>query len=120
MMISSINSEKIIKEFQQKFENLENNFISKENMYNEIINSPEYIRSKPFSMFDLEEDPFENNPIVISRDIKTLMDYQKYIQKMIELEIPDGYFINSSETNAEKDTKLEAELRDELEKLGYL
>ena len=108
------------KEFDEKLEKLENLSISKENMYYEFLNSTEYARTKSFSMFDLKNDPFEENPIIISRDIDTLIEYQKHIQKMIKLEIQDEYFVNSSNEISEKDTKLEAELRDELEKLGYL
>ena len=107
-------------EFEEKIKRLEDQTISKEDMYNEILDSRVYVNLKPFSIYDLDDDPFEENPIIVSHDITTLIEYQKYLQKMIELEISDDYFTDSPQNLSKKDAKVEALLRDELEKLGYL
>jgi len=94
----------------------------KKSLYRSFILSEEYSLKKPFSVIDLKSDPFEENEILPTRDLDTLMEYVKFLPTLFDLEIPKIMEDQTSQTQNKKSTSQdeEEEVKKELRKLGYI
>ena len=110
-----------IEEIKHHASRLDKGEISKKELHQKFLASPEYIRKKAFSIVNLKNDPFEKEPLSVSRDLKSLQEYSKFLNIMLELEIPEKLFNDESvDSNENSNLDNEEELRAELEKLGYI
>jgi len=110
------------KAFKENVESLEKGELTKKELYEKFLESPRYQKFNPFSIFDLTLDPFEENEINPTKDLTTLMEYSKYIPFLINLEKSDMLDEDKPQTIETKSEQeeVEKELREELEKLGYV
>ena len=97
---------------------LDNNEISKSDLYEKFLNSNEYKRNVQCFILDTKNDIFEEqiyNPFL---DDMSKNEFLSAFSKMIELERPDVSFIQNTVDEISKEQ--EEEIRKELAKLGYL
>jgi len=99
---------------------------TKEKLYDWFVNSSKYQEKYPFVIYDLKTDPFEEYPYRPGRDFKSLFEFGKYLNDIMNLQrlnendsflddlTPDGFVSSQTEIDEEK------ELRAELEKMGYV
>lgn len=71
-------------------------------------------------VFDLENDPLEENPLDPFSDKSLSYEYLKWFKQILEIDRPDVATEISNTKLSEEELKEEEEIKKELEKLGYL
>jgi len=88
--------------------------------FNYFLNTHEYKSKNKYFVYDLEEDPKEENPLDPFFSPSLEKEFLYYFKKMIDLDKPDVKYQEATTTLTEEEKKEELEIKKELEKLGYL
>jgi len=71
-------------------------------------------------VFDLENDPLEENPLDPLTDQSLSNEYLKWFKQILEIDRPNVATEISDKKLSEEELKEEEEIKKELKKLGYL
>ena len=111
-------------EIERNVTKLEDGSLTKQQVYEKFLKLPEYAKKNAFTVIDLDNDPFEENPINPTYNVGLLLEYGKHLQYMVDLEVPEEPFLEQKKESATEDSDSEKtkeeELRAELKKLGYI
>jgi len=95
--------------------------VSKHALYEEFLKSDEYIgdRKKCF-VFDLEKDPFEENPLNPFDSVSLSKEYLENFKHILDLEGPNIKNENEFSPMTDEEIKEQQKVMLELRKLGYM
>lgn len=103
---------------------LKNGKITKEELLVTFLSSPEYKANPRHKVYNLEEDPFEEHPIILSSTIKGIEEFHRHYNFILELEersVQTGSVWESAAGNDGDDEDINKEaIINELKNLGYL